>query len=321
MNLAFAGFRHSHIFALYRMALKNPDVNIVGCFEADDPARMQAEEALGAKFQYASYEEILNSDEIDAIAIGDYYQKRGSMIIEALKHGKHVICDKPLCTELSELEQIQKLSSENQLKVSCMLDLRYLAAAKKARELIREGAIGTIGIVSFTGQHFLDCGHRPKWYFEDGKHGGTINDIGIHGIDLVRFITGKNLSTVTAAKVWNRFATSEPGFKDCGQFMVDMEEISVIGDVSYAAPNYDGILPTYWSFYFWGTTGMLHFNLKDSRTLLFYNKTEQRISCPENKSDYLSDFISEIQGKPTDLRTEDILESAAQTLRIQEAAK
>ena len=103
--------------------------------------------------------------------------------------------------------------------------------------------------------------------------------------------------------------------------MVDMEEISVMGDVSYAAPNYDGILPTYWSFYFWGTTGMLHFNLKDSRTLLLYNKTEQRIPCPENNSDYLSDFINEIQGRSTTACTEDILESAAQTLRIQKAAK
>ena len=139
MNLAFAGFRHSHIFALYRMALKNPDVKIIGCFEADGPARAQAEEALGVKFQFTSYEEILNSDEVDAIAIGDYYQKRGSMIIKALQHGKHVISDKPLCTELSELEEIQKLSSQSRLKVSCMLDLRYLAAAKKARELIGEG--------------------------------------------------------------------------------------------------------------------------------------------------------------------------------------
>ncbi len=321
MNLAFAGFRHSHIFALYRMALKNPDVKIIGCFEADGPARAQAEEALGVKFQFTSYEEILNSDEVDAIAIGDYYQKRGSMIIKALQHGKHVISDKPLCTELSELEEIQKLSSQSRLKVSCMLDLRYLAAAKKARELIGEGAIGTVGIVSFTGQHFLDYEHRPKWYFEDGKHGGTINDIAIHGIDLIRYITGENLSGITAARVWNRFAVSEPNFKDCGQFMVDMGGISVMGDVSYAAPNYDGILPTYWSFYFWGTTGMMHFNLKDSKTLLLYSKTEQIISCPENTSDYLSDFIREIQGYSTMICTEDVLESAAQTLRIQQAAK
>ena len=36
------------------------------------------------------------------------------------------------------------------------------------------------------------------WYFEEGKHGGTINDIAIHGIDLVRYLTGKNVTKIGA---------------------------------------------------------------------------------------------------------------------------
>ena len=52
------------------------------------------------------------------------------------------------------------------------------------------------------------------WYFEEGKHGGTINDIAIHGIDLLRFITGKEFTKVNFAKTWNAFADKEPEFKE-----------------------------------------------------------------------------------------------------------
>ena len=178
MNLAFAGFRHSHIIGLYNTAKNSADVVITGCFEEDENALENAKKN-GIEFTYNSYNEILNDVNVDAVAIGDYYGKRGSMIIEALKAGKHIICDKPLCTSLSELAEIEKLTKEKNLKVSCMLDLRYLPQIPKVIDLINNGEIGEVATISFTGQHHLDYGNRPGWYFEEGKHGGTINDISI----------------------------------------------------------------------------------------------------------------------------------------------
>ena len=53
---------------------------------------------------------MLDEVECDAVGVGDYFAKRGSIAIEALKRGKHVISDKPLCTSLDELAQIRELS-------------------------------------------------------------------------------------------------------------------------------------------------------------------------------------------------------------------
>lgn len=111
-------------------------------------------------------------------ALFRHTEKRG-YIIEALKHNKHVICDKPICTDLKELEEIEKLSKEKNLRVACMLDLRYIPQVGKVKELIQSGEIGEIKIASFTGQHFLDYGNRPIWYYEGNNQGGTINDIAI----------------------------------------------------------------------------------------------------------------------------------------------
>lgn len=319
MNLAFAGFRHGHIFVLYDMASKSADVNIAGCFEENDVERKNIADVNGIDFNYDSYEAILSDDSVDAVAIGDYYGKRGKMVIDALKSGKHVICDKPLCTSLEELDEIEKLVEHTGLKVSCMLDLRYMPQVETVKRLIEQGTIGRVVNVSFTGQHCLNYGSRPGWYFEDGKHGGTINDISIHGVDLIRYLTGKNLTKVNWARTWNAFADKEPGFKDCGQFAAELEDVALLVDVSYAAPKFCGALPTYWDFYLWGTEGMINFRYSENVVHL-YKETEEVISCDVSDMDYLKDFINEINNKPATVDTKETLKTQRQVLTIQKTA-
>lgn len=319
MNLAFAGFRHSHILGLYKTAKECENVEILGCFEENGVEREKMKGMLSCDFNYTTYEEILSDPRVDAVAIADYYSRRGQMAIAALKSGKHIICDKPICTSLAELDEIEALSREKGLKVACMLDLRYMAQASKVREMIQRGDIGEVINVSFTGQHFLDYGNREGWYFEEGKHGGTINDIAIHGLDLVRCITGKNLTKINCAKERNAFATEEKGFMDCGQFMVEMENISLMADVSYASPKCNKTLPTYWDFYFWGLTGMINFRCSET-VIHLYQGTEKIIECEKLGSKYLFDFIDEINGKGYKNNTAYTLESQRQILKIQKEA-
>lgn len=317
MNLAFAGFRHSHILSLYTAAIQDENVNVVGCFE-EDPAASIATDAV--TLTYASYEELLRDASVQAVAIGDYYAKRGPMVVTALKAGKHVICDKPICTSLSELDEIEALTKETGLKVCCMLDLRYMPQIATAKKLIADGKIGEIVNVSFTGQHCLDYENRPGWYFEEGKHGGTINDIAIHGVDLVRYLADKNLTKINCARTWNAFADQAPDFNDCGQFMAEFENVSVMADVSYAAPKCSVLLPTYWEFVFWGTKGMLKFNYANS-DLLVYTTEEEILPCPPTEITLLKDFALQMDGKAAILDCADMLKSQRQVLEIQKAAE
>lgn len=320
MNLAFAGFRHGHIMGLYQEALVSDEVTLIGCVEENEEARELAKKNYGVEFTYDTYEELLQDERVEAVAIGDYYQKRGSMAIAALKAGKHVMCDKPLCTDLDELALIEALSNEKGLQVCCMYELRYMPNVAKVKELIDNGEIGNIRTVSFTGQHCLSYGSRPGWYFEQGKHGGTINDIAIHGVDILRVLTGKNLTAVNYAKTWNAYADKEPDFKDCGQFVAEMEDMTVMADVSYAAPGCNEILPTYWNFNLWGTEGMIQFNYLEKNQVHLYKKTHQVFTCEDRKVDYLHHFVQETQGIATMMDKENVIASQRQVLEIQKAA-
>lgn len=86
-------------------------------------------------FDNKSYSEMLSDRKIDAVAIGVKYGERERAVISALMAGKHIVSDKPICTSMTELSEIKKLSEEKNLKIACMLDLRYMPSAVAAKKL------------------------------------------------------------------------------------------------------------------------------------------------------------------------------------------
>lgn len=323
MNIAFAGLRHGHIFGLARMARENPLFTISGYWEEDDAAR----EAGAPQFTepaYPTYDALLADPSVDVVAVGDYYGIRGERIIRALRAGKHVICDKPVCTRMEELVQIEALLRQKNLKLGCMLDLRYDPALRLAQSIVQAGKLGKIHAVNFTGQHPLNWISRAKWYFEAGKHGGTFNDIAIHGIDAVTMVTGLSYDKTLCARQWNAYAQYAPHFLDCAQLMGTLENgAGVTADVSYSAPTLTAFkLPTYWRFTFWGEDGFIECRYGDpSLTLaLAGDQAPQTLTAPAVADDYLTDLYREIQGEAVALGTASVLESTQALLAIQQTA-
>ena len=321
MKIAFAGLRHGHIFALYEMAKNNPLYEIVGAFE-DHPDYIAAAEKQGVNVCYKTLDELMADKSVEAVAIGSCFGDRGSVAIASLKAGKHVICDKPLCTSLDELYEIKSLSEANGLFVSCMYTMRFESNMVAVRDLIKSGELGEIVNVYFGGQHPLQYGRRPSWYYEDGKHGGVFNDIAIHGIDLLSFWFDGSIDKIEAARSWNKYASNEPAFKDCGQCMLTLNNgAGVIADVSYAIP--DGVefgLPYYWQFYVWGTKGSIAFAVND-KNIKYYLKGDgepKTLEIKPVKDDYLTDFYNYVNGKAdVALTMAEVFKSTENTLKIQ----
>lgn len=150
LKIAFAGLRHGHIFSLYDKVLQNPALELVGVCEEDEAASLLATRP-DIKLTDCDFDEMLRRSGCDIVAVGDYYAKRGSLAIRALKAGKHVIADKPLCTSLEELDEIETLVKQTGLKVGCMYELRGVPNFAAARELILSGTLGKITQIQFGG--------------------------------------------------------------------------------------------------------------------------------------------------------------------------
>jgi len=316
MKIVFYGFGHGHIYGLYRKVLEDPEIEIAACIEEDEEMAAAAERELNIRILRDGYESWLQTD-VDAVAIGKAYTLRGDAAIRALRAGKHIIADKPLCTKMEQLEEIARLAEENRLQVACMLDLRYLPQTARAAELLP--TLGEIHNISFTGQHFLNPTGRQKWYFE-GFQGGTLNDIAIHGVDLVRMLTGREFAKVDFARSWNAFAKSYPTFRDCAVFAAQLDGgCQVMADVSYAAPAM--AMPTYWNFKFWCEKGMLTFCMQEP-TVTVYAMEGTQPAVYDGKpceTDYLQEFKCSIASGSTAC-TDSVIASTRTALQIQTEA-
>ncbi|MBQ9131376.1 MAG: Gfo/Idh/MocA family oxidoreductase [Clostridia bacterium] len=321
IKIIFYGFRHGHVNTLYRQAQESPLITVAGCVEEHAQARAKAEQTLGAVFSDVPYAEWLTRD-VDAVVIGGAYGDRGAAIIRALEAGKHVISDKPICTTRQELDRIRALTREKGLKLGCMLDLRYLPQTLAAKKILDSGELGQVRNVAFNGQHCINYGSRPGWYFEPGKHGGTINDLSIHGVDLVRMLTGMEFTQIDAARTWNAYADRHPDFKDCATLMARLENgAGVLADISYSAPTQAFSMPSYWEFRVWCQRGMLSFHYTDSTVTVYVDGEEQPRMIPgiPPRQNYLDEWIAEIENDGYAI-TDNVLRSSEVALRLQEVA-
>lgn len=326
-RIAFVGFRHGHIYDMFNRCKQRPDVNIVACCEEDAATRQALAKAAQVAVTHDHFARMLKEVQSDVIAIGDYYGKRGPLALAAVQAGRHVLADKPLCISLNELNAIEKAAKAGGRVVSLMLDMRDSAVFLGVRELIQRGEIGTIRAVNFGGQHPLNFGSRPGWYFEPGQHGGTLNDIAIHAIDMIPWATGCNWHTLLASRCWHHQPDSAPYFNGCGQFMAQLEGgAGVTGDVSYLSPDSHGYsIPFYWRFNLWGDGGMIEAAYNSTAITLYKagEKEARQIPLPAGKpGGYLESFLAEIRGQAIGLHlsSAEALATARRALVIQDAA-
>lgn len=109
---------------------------------------------------HSSCESLIAESDADIIAVGACFADRGKIIIDALKAGKHVFADKPICTRRSELEEIKRLVEETGLTVGSMLTMRYKKNILAVKDLIQKA-----NLVKFT--LFLLVISTPFWKIQD----------------------------------------------------------------------------------------------------------------------------------------------------------
>ena len=325
-RFAFIGFQHPHIWDLVARATAHPAVEVVACCE-EDAATREALAANGkARITHSDYRTMLATEKIDVVVVGEWFAKRGRVVIDALQSGRHVLADKPMCTTLAEYEEIRRLATSRKRTVGMMLDMRDSGVFRKVRELVRGGAIGEIRAVALGGQHPLLPGVRAPWYHEAGKHGGTINDMAVHGLDLVPWLTGLDCKRVVAARTWQAGPPAGSHFRNAGQFMLELENgAGLVADVSYVSPNSFGFtLPLFWRLTLWGSLGVMEASLSSNEITLYPEgeKTGRTLPVgPPVPGGYLDSFLRELRGQPgAALTAPEIFRVSWVALKAQEAA-
>ncbi len=160
------------------------------------------------------YREVISRDDIDIVDIVTPGDTHAEIAIAALRAGKHVLCEKPLANtaeEAREMAEAAQAASSSGVFGMVGFTYRRVPAATFARDLVREGFVGTVRHVR--AEYLQDWLSDPEtpltWRMEKDKAGsGSLGDIGAHAIDLTQFITGESLLGVSGTL--ETFVTERP---------------------------------------------------------------------------------------------------------------
>ncbi len=142
---------------------------------------------------YYTLEEMLASDEIDAVSICTPSGLHTQQAVAAMKAGKHVVCEKPMSLTLAEADELIATEKETGMKVCIISQYRFAAATQEVKRAIDAGAFGTITHASLSMRYY-----RANSYYESGAWratwamdgGGALMNQGIHGVDVFRYLMG-----------------------------------------------------------------------------------------------------------------------------------
>lgn len=218
VKFAIIGLAHRHVYGMTENLLSaggeiagyalGSDQSIVNGFNKRFP------EIVGESEKQA----ILENEDIDAVVIVAEPKFRAALAIEAMRHGKDVMVDKPGCLTLNELKDIQKCVAETGRIWSVNFSERFeVRAVTKATELVERGEIGEVVQTVGIGPHRLNAHSRPAWFFDSKNYGGILTDIASHQIDQFLHFTKKGDAKIVHASIDNVASAHYPNFEDFGE--------------------------------------------------------------------------------------------------------
>ncbi|MGS0743860.1 Gfo/Idh/MocA family oxidoreductase [Glaciimonas sp. GG7] len=166
-----------------------PGATLVAAVSPLESELTWAKETLGIAHLYQDYAALLAHDGLDAVFLVTPTSLHPDQIIQALRAGKHVFCEKPLSLELDDCRRVNaEAALHPQLKVMIGFVRRFDASYQAAYKRIQSGSIGQPFMVYSQTCDQLD----PDGFFVKfaPTSGGIFLDCSVHDIDLARWLLG-----------------------------------------------------------------------------------------------------------------------------------
>lgn len=160
---------------------------------------------------YGGYNEMLQDDEIDVVYIATPHCNHYEYIMESLKHNKHVLCEKAITVNGTQLKEITDLAKEKNLVVEEAMTIYHMPLYKKLRELVNAGKLGKIKMiqVSFGSLKEYDVTNR---FFSSDLAGGALLDIGTYALSFTRyFLSSQPEEVLTTVKKFETGVDEQSG--------------------------------------------------------------------------------------------------------------
>lgn len=185
----------------------NPQVKLVAVCDLNVERARTAASKYEIAGVYSDYRELLADPNIDAVSVCTWNNSHAEISIAALRAGKHVLCEKPLCKTVDEALAIEQTVRETGKILQVGYVRRHASNIDVLKRFIDAGDLG--GIYYAKASLIRRLGNPGGWFADiERSGGGPLIDIGVHAVDLCWYLMGKpkavSVSGNTYRKLGNR---------------------------------------------------------------------------------------------------------------------
>ncbi len=161
---------------------------------------------------------------VDAVVICTPNKFHAPISIDAMNHGKHVLCEKPMAMTVDECERMIKAEERNGVKLHIAYHYRFMKEAIASKKIIERGIIGAPIVVRVKG---LRRRKVPGWGVftnQELQGGGALIDYGCHLLDLAMYLMGDVKPVEVSSSTYNHLSRTNT-VNEWGHFNRDSFEV------------------------------------------------------------------------------------------------
>lgn len=218
-------FAQNHLYAWRDI----DGVNIAALCDRDEQRLRETAKRFGIKNTYTDAQEMFANEKLDFVDVATTVETHLPLVEMAAHAGVHIICQKPFAASMDDAGNMVSIADKSGVTLMVHENFRWQSAIRAVKTHIDEGAIGDVfwGRVSFRSAYDVYSGQ--PYLATDEKF--IIQDLGIHILDIARFLFG-DVHTISA-----RTKRVNPNIRaeDVATMMLDHDNgITSIVDCSYA---------------------------------------------------------------------------------------
>jgi predicted dehydrogenase len=238
LRFAAIGLDHRHIYDQVK-SLQDIGAECAGYWTRDDAMPLKGfVERFPSIPRVADRRQLLEDPTIRLVTSAAIPAERAGVAVEAMRHGKDVMVDKPGVTTFEQLDLVRRVQRETGRIFSVNFTERFeVRAVTRAAEFVQAGAVGRVVQTIGLGPHRLNRHTRPPWFFDAKSYGGILADVGSHQIDQFLFFTGSTDARIVASRAGNVGHPADPGLEDFGEMMLASDRGSGYIRVDWFTPD------------------------------------------------------------------------------------
>ncbi|MFJ7936165.1 Gfo/Idh/MocA family protein [Sporosarcina sp. NPDC096371] len=193
MKIGIMSFAHMHAYSYADSLKKLPDVELVGIFD-DNEERGQEVANRYETVHYSDQAAFLALD-MDAVIICSENNCHKELVIQAAKAKKHILCEKPIATNLADAQEMIQVCQEQSVILQIAYPVRFSSPIQQLKGMIDKGELGDIVAFRTTNR-----GQNPGGWFIDEQQsgGGAVLDHTVHMVDIMRWYLQEEVTEVKA---------------------------------------------------------------------------------------------------------------------------